>query len=94
MFTPPRFGEENRNLVNGALNGGTAQIQLPLVVRPVPGLARPETVVEGLYLGSSAAHPGGGVHGGPGANAALAALAADRSLGLRPVARLSRRLMR
>jgi hypothetical protein len=27
-----------------------------------------------LYLASAAAHPGGGVHGGPGGNAARAAL--------------------
>ena len=34
--------------------------------------------MRGLYLGSASAHPGGGVHGGCGSNAARAALAADR----------------
>jgi phytoene dehydrogenase-like protein len=80
--------------VNGALNGGTAQIHQQLVFRPVPGLGRAETPVEGLFLGSSSAHPGGGVHGGPGANAALSALAAARPARLRPIARISRALQR
>jgi phytoene dehydrogenase-like protein len=94
VFTPPTLEAANRNLVGGALNGGTAQIQQQLVFRPVPGLARPETPIEGLFLGSASAHPGGGVHGGPGANAAAAALAADRPLSFRPVGRLSRALQR
>ncbi|NMI01027.1 phytoene desaturase family protein [Pseudonocardia acidicola] len=62
------------NLVQGAVNGGTAQLFQQLVFRPVPGLGRPETVVEGLYLGSASAHPGGGVHGVCGWLAARAAL--------------------
>jgi phytoene dehydrogenase-like protein len=95
VFTPKTMQATNRSLVNGALNGGTAQLYQQLMFRPVPNLGRPETPVEGLYLGSASAHPGGGVHGGPGANAALAALAAANSrIGLRPVARLSRALQR
>jgi hypothetical protein len=46
------------------------------VFRPTPGTGRPETPIERLYLASASAHPGGGVHGGPGANAARAALRA------------------
>jgi phytoene dehydrogenase-like protein len=49
-----------------------------LVFRPVPGLGRAETPIKQLYLGSASAHPGGGVHGACGANAARAALAHDR----------------
>ena len=59
------------------------------VFRPVPNLGRPETPVDRLFLGSASVHPGGGVHGGPGANAAKAAL--DR---VNPVGRLSRALQR
>jgi phytoene dehydrogenase-like protein len=78
VATPPILEASNANLVGGAVNGGTAQIHQQLVFRPIPGLARPETPVRGLFLGSSSAHPGGGVHGACGANAARAALAADR----------------
>ena len=43
------------------------------------GLGRPETPVKRLYLCSSAIHPGGGVHGAPGAAGARAALGWDRA---------------
>jgi len=38
--------------------------------RPVPGWARYRTPIDGLYLCGSSAHPGGGVMGAPGRNAA------------------------
>jgi phytoene dehydrogenase-like protein len=71
---PPQFQEHNSNMVGGAINGGTMQPHQQLVFRPVPGLGRPQTPVVGLYLASASAHPGGGVHGACGANAARAAL--------------------
>ncbi|SNS37118.1 phytoene desaturase family protein [Rhodococcoides kyotonense] len=71
----------NANLYGGAVNGGTAQIQQQLIFRPTPGLGRPETPVEGLFLGSASAHPGGGVHGAAGMNAARAALGQKGLLG-------------
>ncbi len=84
VFTPRRLEAANSNLVGGAINSGTAQLHQQVVFRPQPGLARAETPVAGLFLSGSSAHPGGGVHGAAGANAARAALAA----------RLRRRLMR
>jgi phytoene dehydrogenase-like protein len=69
------------NLSGGAVNGGTAGIHQQLVFRPVPGLSRPETPIEGLFLASASAHPGGAVHGACGANAAHAALARERWYG-------------
>ena len=38
--------------------------------RPVPGYANYKTPVKHLYMCGSAAHPGGGVMGAPGWNAA------------------------
>jgi phytoene dehydrogenase-like protein len=70
---PPAFQALDANLQGGAINGGTAVHQQP-VFRPVPGLGRPETPVRALFLASASAHPGGGVHGAPGAFAARAAL--------------------
>jgi phytoene dehydrogenase-like protein len=74
VLCPPQFEQHNPNLVGGALNGGTAAAHQQLVFRPASGLGRPETPVRGLYLASASAHPGGGVHGACGANAARAAL--------------------
>jgi phytoene dehydrogenase-like protein len=76
VFTPTSLERADQNLVGGAVNGGTAQIHQQLIFRPTPGLARSETHVDGLYLASASAHPGGGVHGACGANAARAALSA------------------
>jgi phytoene dehydrogenase-like protein len=76
--TPLDLEAANANLVGGALNGGTAQIHQQLVLRPSPGMSGPATPVRNLYLASSSAHPGGGVHGGPGANAARAAVGSVR----------------
>ncbi len=74
VLGPKEMEERNANLVGGALNGGTAQLHQQLVFRPVSGLGRAETGIGGLYLASASAHPGGGVHGAPGMNAARAAL--------------------
>jgi hypothetical protein len=65
-------------VVGGAVNQGTAQIHQQLVFRPPPGLGRPDTPIRGLFLAGASAHPGGGVHGAAGANAARAALARRR----------------
>jgi phytoene dehydrogenase-like protein len=77
--TPRSLEAADRNLVGGAVGGGTAQLHQQLVFRPIPGLGRPETPVRGLYLASASAHPGGGVHGAPGAIAARAALHAGQA---------------
>ncbi|MDQ0401945.1 NAD(P)/FAD-dependent oxidoreductase [Streptomyces sp. NPDC000349] len=82
VLAPPTLQALDANLTGGAINGGTAAMHQQLVFRPVPGTGRPETAVAGLYLASAAAHPGGGVHGAPGANAARAALRRHRFAGL------------
>ena len=78
VLAPPEFQRQDANLVGGALNGGTAALHQQLIFRPIPGLGRAGTPIHGLYLGSASAHPGGGVHGACGNNAARAALAQHR----------------
>jgi phytoene dehydrogenase-like protein len=76
VLFPLDLQDADDNLRGGALNGGTSGLHQQLVFRPTPGLGRPETFVRGLYLASASAHPGGGVHGSCGNNAARAALRA------------------
>jgi phytoene dehydrogenase-like protein len=75
---PVELESADANLIGGDMNAGTAQLHQQLVFRPFPGSARPETFVKRLYLAGASAHPGGGVHGAPGANAARAAVTHDR----------------
>ena len=59
------FNLTGGNIFQGAMTPG----QL-FAFRPVPGYARYRTPLKGLYLCGAAAHPGGGVMGTPGFNAA------------------------
>ncbi|XVX19964.1 phytoene desaturase family protein [Actinomycetota bacterium] len=86
--TPRILSEQDENLGQGAVGGGTQQLFQQAVFRPVLGLGGPRTHIDGLYLGSAATHPGGGVHGGCGNLAARAALRDSRWWG-RPAARTS-----
>lgn len=75
VLGPHELEARNANLIGGAVNGGTSQLHQELVFRPVPAMrGRAAAGVPGLFLGSASAHPGGGVHGAAGANAARAAL--------------------
>ncbi|MDQ0389609.1 phytoene dehydrogenase-like protein [Streptomyces sp. DSM 42143] len=92
ILAPPTLQAMDANLEGGAINGGTTAMHQQLFFRPVPGTGRPETPVAGLFLASAGAHPGGGVHGAPGANAARAALRRHRFADLTRVQRaLTRR---
>lgn len=75
--TPVTLEAEDANLLGGDKSLGTAQLHQQLVFRPTVGLGRPETPIGNLYLASASAHPGGGVHGACGANAARAAVVHD-----------------
>ncbi|WP_284305489.1 phytoene desaturase family protein [Mobilicoccus caccae] len=79
--TPRTLQEANANLGEGAVGGGTQQLLQQALWRPVTGLGGPRTHIPGLYLGSAAIHPGGGVHGGCGYMAARAALTDSGRLG-------------
>jgi phytoene dehydrogenase-like protein len=74
ISAPPDLEATNENLIGGDLGGGSAQIEQQLIFRPTFPYFRYRTPIDGLYLGSSYAHPGAGVHGMCGYNAAMAAL--------------------
>jgi phytoene dehydrogenase-like protein len=79
--------------VEGAIAAGTSAIHQQLVFRPLPGLARADTVVDRLFLAGASAHPGGGVHGAPGANAARATLASHNIPGYRTLLKTTHHLL-
>ena len=71
---PCELEADDANLVGGMIGGGTIALHQMLVFRPVPPLSPTRTPVPGVFLGSDATHPGGGVHGACGAIAARSAL--------------------
>ncbi|CAN93930.1 putative Phytoene dehydrogenase-related protein [Sorangium cellulosum So ce56] len=74
IWAPDDLEAMDANLIGGDLGGGSADIRHQLIFRPVFPYFRYRTPLRGLYLGSSYAHPGAGVHGACGRNAALAVL--------------------
>jgi phytoene dehydrogenase-like protein len=70
---PAALEAHNRNLVGGDLNGGAMDLG-QLLFRPVRSVVPYRTPLRGVYLCSSSAPPGGGVHGMCGYSAARAAL--------------------
>lgn len=61
-------------LTHGNIFHGEMSLDQLFFMRPVPGYARYRTPIRGLYLCGSGAHPGGGIIGAPGYNAARAIL--------------------
>ena len=62
--------ERHFHLTGGNIFHGEMSLDQMFVMRPVAGWARYRTPIKGLYLCGSGAHPGGGVMGAPGHNAA------------------------
>ncbi len=60
-----RFGITEGNIFHGDI-----RLDQLFFMRPVAGWARYKTPVDGLYLCGAGTHPGGGVTGAPGYNAA------------------------
>ena len=67
--------ERDYGLTEGNIFHGDISPDQLFHMRPVPGWARYATPVERLYLCGAGAHPGGGVTGAPGYNAARRVLA-------------------
>jgi phytoene dehydrogenase-like protein len=73
IHAPPDLEAMDSNLVGGDLGGGSNAWNRQLVFRPIFPYFRYRMPVRGLYLCSSYAHPGAGVHGMCGYDAALIA---------------------
>jgi phytoene dehydrogenase-like protein len=70
--------EQTLGLVNGDIFHGALQLSQLWAARPVLGYGNYGSPIRGLYLCGSGAHPGGGVTGLPGRNAAREILRSHR----------------
>jgi phytoene dehydrogenase-like protein len=70
VVSPDQLHATDANLVGGDLGGGSNAWNRQLLFRPLFPYFRYRMPIEGLYLCSSYAHPGAGVHGMCGYNAA------------------------
>jgi phytoene dehydrogenase-like protein len=66
--------ERTYGLTEGNIFHGDLRLEQLFFMRPVPGWSQYRTPIAGLYLCGAGAHPGGGVTGAPGRNAAHQAL--------------------
>jgi phytoene dehydrogenase-like protein len=69
LLTPEDIEKEFR-ISGGHWHHGELSLDQFLMLRPVPGAAQYATPVNGLYLCGAGSHPGGGVMGSAGRNAA------------------------
>lgn len=74
VVTPRHLEAMDENLVGGDLGGGSNAWNRQLIFRPLFPYFRNRTPIRRLYLCSSYTHPGAGVHGMCGYNAARSAL--------------------
>jgi phytoene dehydrogenase-like protein len=63
--------EREFGLTEGNIFQGELTLEQLFFARPVPGWAKYETPLKNLWMCGSATHPGGGIMGAPGRNAAL-----------------------
>lgn len=69
-FLMPWEIEERFGMVGGNWHHGELAVEQMLFLRPVPGVAQYQTPLPGLWLASAGSHPGGGISGAAGWNAA------------------------
>jgi phytoene dehydrogenase-like protein len=69
VITPADL-EREYGFPGGSIHHSDPTLDQRFVMRPVPGWGGYRTPVPGLYLGGAGAHPGGGLTGIPGKNAA------------------------
>ena len=73
--------ERDFRITGGHWHHGDLAVDQMLMLRPVPGWAQYQAPVAGLYLCGAGTHPGGGVMGAAGMNAAQRILAAHKAEG-------------
>ena len=66
--------EKNFHVTGGHWHHGEIQIDQLFMLRPIPGASQYRTHLDGLYMCGAGTHPGGGLTGIPGRNAAQAIL--------------------
>ncbi|MBI2220947.1 MAG: NAD(P)/FAD-dependent oxidoreductase [Acidobacteria bacterium] len=66
--------EREFGLTEGNIFQGELSLEQLFFLRPAPGWAHYTTPIRNLYICGSGAHPGGGIMGAPGRNAAMAML--------------------
>jgi phytoene dehydrogenase-like protein len=66
----PKDIENEVGLTEGNIFQGELTMDQLMFNRPIPGYAQYRSPIKGLYMCGSSTHPGGGVMGAPGANAA------------------------
>jgi phytoene dehydrogenase-like protein len=66
--------ENEVGLTEGNIFQGELTLDQLLFNRPIPGYAQYRSPIQGVYMCGASTHPGGGVMGAPGANAARAVL--------------------
>ena len=71
--------EREWGLSEGNIFQGELTLEQLFFLRPAPGWAQYKTPIESLYMCGSATHPGGGIMGAPGRNAAMKILADARA---------------
>lgn len=77
LLVPPDI-ETRFNMPGGHWHHGELQVDQLLINRPAFAISNYETPVAGLYLASAGTHPGGGISGRPGLNAANHILARSK----------------
>ncbi len=78
MLTPADI-EKEFHITGGHWHHGELTLDQFLFVRPVAGAAQYRMPIDGLYLCGAGAHPGGGISGAAGRNAARQILAGERA---------------
>ena len=79
VFSPLDL-EERFGITEGNIFHGDISMEQMFFMRPLPRWSQYRTPIDGLYLCGAGTHPGGGVTGAPGYNAAHTILQSKRGL--------------